>query len=101
MTITEAAREAAKTRSCISREEWKGLNMAILPTNGAECCVLVKTVKNGAQYRIGPRWEPQREDLTADDWIVLSLEKFPDDFQHFVKTALDAVIEVSNPMFGQ
>lgn len=101
MTITEAAREAAKTRSCISREEWKGLNMAVLPTNGAECCMLVRTQKNGGQHLVGPLWEPQREDLVADDWRVLNLEKFPDDFQHFVKAALEAVIEVSNPMFGQ
>lgn len=100
MTITEAAREAAKTRSCISREEWKGLNMAVLPTNGAECCMLVRTQKNGGQHLVGPLWEPQREDLVADDWRVLNLEKFPDDFQHFVKTALEAAIEVSNPMFG-
>lgn len=62
--------------------------------------MLVRTKKNEGQYLVGPLWEPQREDLTADDWIVLSLEKFPDDFQHFVKTALEAAIEVSNPMFG-
>lgn len=101
MTITEAARKAAKTRSCISREEWKGLNMAVLPTDGAECCMLVRTQKSEGEYLTGPLWEPQREDLVADDWRVLSLEKFPDDFQHFVKAALEAVIEVSNPMFGQ
>lgn len=101
MTITEAARKAAKTRSCISREEWKGINMAVLPTNGTECCMLVRTKKNEGQYLVGPLWEPQREDLVAGDWRVLSLEKFPDDFQHFVKAALEAVIEVSNPMFGQ
>ena len=101
MTITEAAREAEKTRSCISREEWKGLNMAVLPTDGAECCMLVRTQKSEGKYLTGPLWEPQREDLVADDWRVLSLEKFPDDFQHFVKATLEAVIEVSNPMFGQ
>lgn len=101
MTITEAAREAAKTRSCISREDWKGLNMAVLPTDGAECCMLVRTQKSEGKYLTGPLWEPQREDLVADDWRVLSLEKFPDDFQHFVKATLEAVIEVSNPMFGQ
>lgn len=100
MTITEAAREAEKTRSCISREEWKGLNMAVLPTNGTECCMLVRTKKKEGQYLVGPLWEPQREDLVAGDWWVLSLEKLPDDFQHFVKTALEAAIEVSNPMFG-
>lgn len=100
MTITEAAREAAKTRSCISREDWKGLNMAVLPTDGAECCMLVRTQKSEGKYLTGPLWEPQREDLVADDWRVLSLEKFPDDFQHFVKATLEAVIEVSNPMFG-
>ena len=101
MTITEAARVAAKSCSCISREDWKGLNMAILPTNGAECCMLVRTQKSEGKYLTGPLWEPQREDLVADDWRVLSLEKFPDDFQHFVKATLEAVIEVSNPMFGQ
>lgn len=101
MTITEAAREAAKTCSCISREDWKGLNMAVLPTDGAECCMLVRTQKSEGKYLTGPLWEPQREDLVADDWRVLSLEKFPDDFQHFVKATLEAVIEVSNPMFGQ
>jgi len=63
MTITEAAREAAKTRSCISREDWKGLNMAILPTNGTECCMLVRTKKNEGQYLVGPLWEPQRNPM--------------------------------------
>ena len=100
MTITEAAR-GGKNPQLHQPGRLEGPKYGgIANERYGMLCMLVRTKKNEGQYLVGPLWEPQREDLVADDWRVLSLEKLPDDFQRFVKAALEAVIEVSNPMFG-
>ena len=49
MTIAEAAREAAKTCSCISRKAWRGFRIAILPTDSPECCIPIVWIKPKAK----------------------------------------------------
>ena len=44
---------------------WEGENgIKIRPTNTDECCIVSNAKKEA------PRWNPQAEDLIADDWAV-------------------------------
>lgn len=67
MNICEATKMALKGSGLITRENefWKE-RIEIEPTNSPDCCVLHGTDRN-------PRrgWQPNAEDLTAEDWIVL------------------------------
>ena len=62
--IHEAAKLAVAVDGLIVRPPWKGL-VHIKPTNGPECCICY-----GKGKAPGPRWNPQAEDLLADDWEV-------------------------------
>ena len=73
MTITEAAREAEKNRSCISREAWRDLRFAILPTDSTDCCIPIALDKAKGKTPMRIRWEPQSDDLVADPPIPLDL----------------------------
>ena len=67
MYIHEAIKEAEGQR--IARRSWKtlwGEEISILPGDSPDCCRLFSPYsKNGY-----PRWNPQRDDLVADDWYV-------------------------------
>ena len=68
MNIAEAAK-ACKGYGWIARRSWYG-HMRVCPTNEPECCII--QAKGQAPC---PRWEPQAEDLVADDWEVATEEK--------------------------
>lgn len=67
MDIGEAAR-LAKGYGWITRKGWRG-NCRVCPTNEPECCII-----QGKGMAPAPRWEPQAEDLEADDWEVTTEE---------------------------
>ena len=91
MTITEAARKAAKARSCISLEEWKGLNMAVLPTDSTDCCIPIALDKAKGKTPMRTRWEPQSDDLIADDGYTIIPEELPKDIRNFVISKLEEI----------
>jgi len=68
VNIYEAALKAAETGGLIVRAEWKGL-FHIKPTNGPDCCI-----PYGKGQQPGKRWNPQAEDLVAEDWEVTTEE---------------------------
>ncbi|WP_028125180.1 Thoeris anti-defense Tad2 family protein [Eremococcus coleocola] len=50
----------------ITRQNTNYRGVQILPTNDRECClVFIDKIKKA------PRWNPNRDDLIANDWIVL------------------------------
>ena len=67
MNIKEATRIAMETNKCIAR---KSRQLTVKPTNGWECCLLIHPTKQ--EY--APRWNPEAEDLMADDWEVVDWE---------------------------
>lgn len=91
MTIAEAAREAAKTCSCISRKAWRDLRFAILPTDSPECCIPIVLDKAKGKTPMRARWEPQNDDLIAGDWYAINPEKLPRDIRHFVTSTLKEI----------
>ena len=66
MNINDAARIAAASGRAMTRETYLKEKMRIEPTNGPECCIISVP---GA--KVGPRWNPQLEDLTANDWLIV------------------------------
>lgn len=64
MNIQEAARLAVETGALIARPTWKG-HVHMWPTGGPDCRICY-----GKGKAPGPRWQPQAEDLMADDWEV-------------------------------
>ena len=91
MTIAEAAREAAKTCGCISREAWRGFRIAILPTDSPDCCIPIALDKPKGKSPMRARWEPQNDDLIAGDWYAINPEKLPRDIRHFVTSTLEEI----------
>ena len=65
MFIHEAV-SAAITNGCrIARSSCSSIT--IQPTNGPMCCIIY-----GPEIdRSTPRWNPQADDLLADDWVLV------------------------------
>jgi len=79
MNIQEAAKRSAKTGKPMFRKSKVNTIRALTftPTNGPDCCIvniqplntsIPDCLKPKAQSI--PRWEPQLNDLIADDWEV-------------------------------
>ena len=68
MNIQEATKQAIAEGKQITRiNAWWGggeNEIKIRPTNTYECCIVSNAKKEA------PRWNPQAEDLIADDWVV-------------------------------
>lgn len=65
MNIQEAIKEAGKQKRGITRKAWGPNPIWIIPTNTTSCIVIMKNDK-----KIGVRWNPKSQDITATDWIV-------------------------------
>ncbi|QGG59107.1 Thoeris anti-defense Tad2 family protein [Loigolactobacillus bifermentans] len=66
MNIQQATRKALTTQKGITRESWDvGVPIIIIPTNTTGCCIVQVP---GTEDELAPRWEPEAEDLLADDW---------------------------------
>ncbi len=73
MNIQEATKKAVECGGYIVPKKWAG-RIKIRPTNSSNCCLVYS--KNHAPC---PRWEPDAEDLMADDWTVTTTEGWPED----------------------
>ena len=69
MNIYEAAVAAERTGGLMTRP-WGGTEGTwfIKPTDGADCCMMIV---NGEKEPC-PRWNPQLEDLIAENWEVVN-----------------------------
>lgn len=68
MTIQNAGKKAMQANKCIMRKIsfWTENDLKIKPTNTDNYCICMK---KGSPAKRG--WEPQAEDLIANDWIVV------------------------------
>lgn len=66
MNIAEAIREAEKKDGWITRGLWlkEGPLLRIKPTDEPEGCIV-----QWMGHRMEQSWQPQAEDLVAEDWI--------------------------------
>lgn len=67
MNICEATKQAMKEERYIARKMWgeRG-RIYIEPTNSPFCCLIMSK----KPIAIKPYWNPNMDDLTADDWYV-------------------------------
>lgn len=77
MKIHEAAKIAAEENKLMIRksvsEEFDGITGAIKPTNSYDTCLLYRIGIDGTKEYIRC-WNPSLDDLTADDWMIISKE---------------------------
>lgn len=73
MNIKEAIENTTEDKPYITREMWngerglwRGLDIKILPTNTPECCMVESATLSAPRSR----WNPNKDDLTADDWTI-------------------------------
>lgn len=74
MNIQEATKKALESGKYITREGLAGEigRIRIKPTDTPDCCiVLISDPRKIPSARVGKRWNPQAEDLMADNWIVV------------------------------
>ncbi len=69
MNIQDATKKAVESGGFITRHSWRG-HVQIKPTNVPEHC-LVYTIWEKFPFQ---RWEPDADDLMADDWEVTTEE---------------------------
>ncbi|MBD8084943.1 hypothetical protein HUK45_01465 [Limosilactobacillus sp. c9Ua_26_M] len=65
MNIYEACKKI-KPKQAISRKHWSWDDTCIVPTEGPGCCELFVLNRFA-----GIRWDPKKEDLTANDWYLI------------------------------
>lgn len=70
MDIQKAVKEAMAEGCTMTRTAWTEWGLWIKPTNDPECCII--GMKGKAPC---PRWQPQAEDLIADDWELVKESK--------------------------
>lgn len=66
MNIQDATHEAMKKGRGIRRRSWGENGPILIPTN-TQYCVIFTTSEN----KILPRWNPDLDDLLAEDWEVI------------------------------
>lgn len=68
MTISEAIKSRTIAKPYITRESWRAecFDIKIYPSNTPDCCVVCSTASRSPQAR----WNPDADDLTAEDWVT-------------------------------
>lgn len=68
MNIVEASKKAVEENRFIARSLKNGsIYLKIKPTNTHACCIVIDTISN----RSCIRWNPDLDDLTADNWAIV------------------------------
>lgn len=69
MYIHEAVKTAIAEEKFITRPDaWWGKHMKMKPTNTPDCCKVFSRCDEKPPVR---GWQPQAEDLMADDWAAV------------------------------
>lgn len=74
MNICEATKLASAQNKCIARSEFSDF-IRIQPTDTESCCII--SCADGTN--MCPQWQPQLEDLIADDWGVFMRKEKQDE----------------------
>ncbi|MFS0942386.1 MW1434 family type I TA system toxin [Enterococcus thailandicus] len=71
MNIKEAIDVAMPEGKAITRKKWREEEkmLWVIPTNTSACMVLM-SLKEPANHRLVPGWQPEALDLQADDWVT-------------------------------
>jgi len=70
MYIHEAVKQALEDKKYITRSNaWWGRHIKIKPTNTPDCCMCFSIDEKEKSPTRG--WQPQAEDLMANDWTVV------------------------------
>lgn len=73
VNIQSATKKAAEIGGVIYRRSWgqcTGDPVVIIPGYGPECCQMAHLTADGLKDK-APRWQPQQDDLVADDWMAV------------------------------
>lgn len=70
MYIHEAIRQEKKVNRGIARKTWHGA-FYLIPTSGPDGFICA-----GHEQHFTPRWQPNAEDLNANDWYVVGSQNF-------------------------
>lgn len=74
VNIVEATKKALEQGTGIINEKLEAANYYILPTNTAECFLLIPIgLTHASQEKVCPRWNPKATDILSDDWQVYHL----------------------------
>lgn len=74
MDIRTAILSRTADKPYITRKAWECITdhpcsacIRVLPTDGPDCCIML------SEYGRTPcrGWQPRREDLVADDWVLI------------------------------
>lgn len=76
MYIHEAVKLSEETGKSIYRKEWGNTDKGcvITPTNDMDCCT-VRLILDGKEVSRCRCWNPTADDLIADDWEMVTVEK--------------------------
>lgn len=81
MTIIDAIKATNEEKPYITREKW---DVEFRHAPGHRFPLLATDTRDGVLYvgsmmgKFKPRWNPEREDLIAEDWIVFGPDQLPD-----------------------
>jgi len=76
MNIQKATKKCMEIDGYITRKSWGGrFSFYLEPTNTPLCCIADSHRVSGPH----PRWNPNADDLMADDWIVMDENSTPVD----------------------
>ena len=73
MNILEAVKKANEIDGYITRPKYRE-NLFIKPTNHCMSCMMITVSRQSVP--IGRGWQPQEDDLLAEDWTVLSKTEY-------------------------
>jgi hypothetical protein len=90
MYIHEAIRQEKKVNRGIARKTWSGA-FYLIPTSGPDGFICA-----GYQHRLTPRWEPNSEDLTANDWYVVGSQSFYEKLYSRLHAVLETILHSRN-----
>lgn len=72
MGIIEATKQAIEKGCCIKHESWE-FDIAVLPTDICYELLMEETAKKERR----PSWNPQTDDILADDWSLVEWTHYP------------------------
>lgn len=72
MNIKEAIDKAMPLGKSITRKLWEKehRSLYIIPTNTTSGMILNNPREKSIEYKLCPGWQPEAQDLQADDWVM-------------------------------
>ena len=94
MYIHEAIRQEKKVNRGIARKTWHGA-FYLIPTSGPDGFICA-----GHEQHFTPRWEPNADDLSANDWYVCGSMTAKEKLQSRLYAILETILHSCNRNVG-